>query len=147
MDEVTNNQTEANEIETNEVSLSWLILSTRDYRKEQDWFWDKKHTCCYGMLKEGQTGNIARDLCNYNKRTGYPEEFFSECVLMPELQDLDKEEAKLFLINWCNEKGIPYLDDLEIYDKVKDFYYGWYDFETREEAMKYKYFIHFAYNQ
>ena len=37
-------------IEQKEVSLSWLVVSTRDYKREYEWYWDKKHHVVHGIL-------------------------------------------------------------------------------------------------
>jgi len=48
------------EVERKAVSLSWLIISTRDYKAENDWYWDKKHHCCYGVPKKSKIDSYVR---------------------------------------------------------------------------------------
>lgn len=109
---------------SNYISLSWLVVSTRDYKKDYDWFWDKKHHHCYGILKSERTDNIVADLakryCNWNR----PESYYEESVLMPELQDLDIEDAAAYIREWCDRNHILYKEDLDEYKQVEYSYWG-----------------------
>lgn len=109
------------------ASLSWLVVSTRDYKKEYDWFWDDLHQCCYGIPKEERTDNLQRDLARYYESVSSKEEYYARCILMPELQDLDKSEAADFLRNWCNENQISYREDLDRLAQVEQGYWGYDD--------------------
>lgn len=106
------------------VNLSWLVVSTRDYKKEYDWVWDDLHQCCYGLLKEERTDNLQRDLARYYERVSSQEEYYERCILMPELQELDLSEAADFLRNWCNDNQISYREDLDRYRQVEQGYWG-----------------------
>lgn len=109
------------------ASLSWLVVSTRDYKKEYDWFWDDLHHCCYGILKERRTDNLQRDLARYYERVSSQEEYYARCILMPELQEFDISEAADFLRNWCNDNQISYEEDLDRYKQVELGYWGYDD--------------------
>lgn len=109
-----------------DVSLSWLIITTRDYKAEYDWFWDKLHFVCYGVPKCEKLGSIPETISKHYESLN-SEEYYAECVLMPELQMYDIEEAEKYIINWCNENKINYVEDLEQYKKVEAEYWGYGD--------------------
>ncbi len=111
--------------ENKSASLSWLVVSTRDYKKEYDWFWDRKNNCCYGMPKELRTDNMVADLARWYYRVNPTESYYQYCVLMPELQDLDIREAADYLRKWCDDNQITYDDDLDQYDTVECHYWGY----------------------
>lgn len=108
-----------------EVSLSWLVVSTRDYKAEYDWFLDKRNNCCYGILKTERTGCIAKDLNRHYKDWKKEESYFEDCVLMPELQVLSIEEAASYLRGWCDNNNISFKDDLDRYKTVEAQYWGY----------------------
>ncbi len=114
-------------VKSKEVSLSLLVVSTRDYKYEFDWFWDKKHNCIYGLLSNERSNSIEKDLaeryCNWSK----DEDYFNECVLMPELHELEIEEAAEYLRKWCEDNSILYKDDLDEYKEIEAFYWGYDD--------------------
>lgn len=109
------------------VSLSWFIISTRDYKKECDWIWDKRHKCCYGIPKDKRTNCITSDLRNYYINWNKSLEYFDECILMPELNMLCIDEAKLHIINWCDKNEIDYIDDTNQYKRIEANYWGYDD--------------------
>ena len=113
-----------NEIK-NTISLSWLIINTRDYKKEYDWFWDKRHSCCYGIMKTERADDICKDLARIYMRVSNNEKYYSECVLLPELRMLTIEEAASYLRGWCEANSIVYKEDLEQYKAVERFYWGY----------------------
>lgn len=108
---------------TKAASLSWFIISTRDHKEEYDWFWDKRHHCCYGMPKDKRTDCVPNALwehyINWNKPLGY----FDECVLMPEFHMDSIDDTKTHIIDWCNENKILYIDDLEQYKQIEGHYW------------------------
>lgn len=110
------------------VGLSWLVVSTQDYKKEYDWFFNKEDYCCYGILKEKLTGNVSRCLMEKYKTLNKPESFYDKCVLMPELQDLKIDEAAIFLRHWCDENGIIYKDNMDEYERTEAYYWGFDEF-------------------
>lgn len=112
---------------TKAASLSWFIISTRDYKKEYDWIWDKRHHCCYGLPKDKRTDCVGNDLWQYYLSWNKPLGYFDECILMPELHMYSIDEAKLYLIDWCNENEISYLDDLFWYKQIECHYWGYDD--------------------
>jgi len=121
------------EVERKAVSLSWLIISTRDYKAENDWYWDKKHHCCYGVPKKRKTDCVANDLWEYFAAWNKTAEYFDECVLMPELYMNSIENAKSFLIAWCNENGLCFLEDLNRYKLIKTRYWGYDDMPENDK--------------
>ena len=110
--------------ERREVSLSWLVVTTRDYKETYDWFLDKKHPGAYGVMKKNRTDCIAADLAREYCDLKRDESYYAECVLMPELQDLDIESAAEFLRKWCDENQIIYREDLDLYKEVEAYYWG-----------------------
>lgn len=113
------------EVKQTAVSLSWLIISTRDYKAEYDWFWDKMHHCCYGVPKNRITDCVTNDLWEYFVTWNKPTEYFDECVLMPEMHMNSIEEAKSLLIVWCDENEICFLEDLNRYKQIEAHYWGY----------------------
>lgn len=110
--------------EKRKTSLSWLIVSTRDYKKEYDWILNKKDLCCYGVHKAGRTDDLYADLAREYKQDA---SCFSECVLMPELQMLSIDEAAEYLRGWCSVNNIIYSEDLEQYNTIERHYWGYDD--------------------
>ncbi|MCR5157039.1 MAG: hypothetical protein K6C96_10195 [Butyrivibrio sp.] len=114
-----------------EISLSWLIVTTRDYKPEYEWYWDKKHHCVYGILLSDRHGSKEKDLLerygkgNINRELS--EDYFNECILMPELHFLEIEEAAEYLRRWCDYNSISYKEDLDEYKKVEAYYWGFDD--------------------
>lgn len=106
------------------VSLSWLVVFTRDYKKEYDWFWDKKNHCSYGILKADRTDNIAADIARHHPNVNQSEAYYEECMLMPELQELDILGAATFLREWCDSNHILYNEDLDQYKEIEFNYWG-----------------------
>ncbi len=115
-------------IEQKEVSLSWLVVSTRDYKREYEWYWDKKHHVVHGIPVIERHDSIEKDLLEHYSswRTNWhaDEDYFSECVLMPELHMLEIDEAAEYLRKWCDDNLIPYKEDLDEYKKIEADYWG-----------------------
>ncbi len=115
-----------------EVSLSWLVVSTRHYIGEYDWIWDKAHHCCYGVPKEKMTGSIVKSLRNHYINRDCDEAYYEECVIMPELQKLSIEEAAAHLRIWCDSNKIPFTEDLDSYKRIEASYWGYDDLYEEE---------------
>lgn len=115
-----------------EVSLSWFIISTRDYKKEYDWIWDKQHHCCYGMPKDMRTDCMTNDLREYYINWNRPSEYFAECILMPELHMYSIDEAKPYIISWCDKNEINYIDDTDQYKRIEANYWGYDDLDDND---------------
>ena len=99
-----------------EISLSNLVVNTRHYIKEFDWYLNKDEGYIYGAEKnEGEQG-----LCKYTGESG-----IDAFVLMPELQDYSIEDAAQYLRNWCEENEILFKEDLDDYKAVERYYWGY----------------------
>lgn len=101
------------------ISLSWLVVSTRHYIKEYDWYINSNKGYCTGCLKEEGKEGL------YKNKGGTDFETF---ILMPELQDYSMEAATEMLRNWCMENNIPFKEDLDNYKTVERSYWGYDDF-------------------
>ena len=127
-------------VEQKEVSLSWLVVSTRDYKREYEWYWDKKHHVVHGILLSERHGSIEKDLLEHyskwNRGWGEDEEYFNECVLMPELHMLEIEEASEYLRKWCENNSIIYKEDFEDYKEVEAFYWGYDDISVSMKTQQ-----------
>lgn len=109
------------------ASLSWFVVSTRHCVNEYDWFWDKRHHCCYGVPKEKMSENVFESLAEFYKSMEKPATYFEESVIMPELHELSIDEAVPYLIDWCNSNKIIFEEDLDRYKEVEAGYWG-YDY-------------------
>ena len=109
------------------VSLSNLVVNTRDYKKEYDWIFDKTHHCYYGLLKSERTDDIKSDLATRYINTSENPDYYEGCVIMPELQEYDICDAAEYLRDWCNKNQIPYKEDLDQYKRVEAWYWGYDD--------------------
>ena len=128
-------------IEQKEVSLSWLVVSTRDYKREYEWYWDKKHHVVHGILLSERRDSIEKDLLEHYSKwncswSNENEDYFNECVLMPELQMLEIEEAADYLRKWCDDNSIIYKEDLEKYKEVEAFYWGYDDISVSMKTQQ-----------
>lgn len=113
------------ETKQKEFSLSWLIVSTRHYICEYEWFLDKRNYCSYGILKDEITGCRTKNPMEHYRHLNNSESYFEECVLMPELHKLDIEDAAAFLRRWCDDNQIRYKEDLEQYKRIEARYWGY----------------------
>lgn len=128
-------------IEQKEVSLSWLVVSTRDYKCEHEWYWDKKHHVVHGVLLTERHDSIEKDLLEHYSKWNSSwgdenEDYFNGCVLMPELHMLEIEEAAEYLRKWCDDNSIPYKEDLGEYKKVEAYYWGYDDIAESLETIQ-----------
>ena len=128
-------------IEQKEVSLSWLVVSTRDYKREYEWYWDKKHHVVHGILLSERHDSIEKDLLEHYSKwncswSNENEDYFNECVLMPELQMSEIEEAADYLRKWCDDNSIIYKEDLEKYKEVEAFYWGYDDISVSMKTQQ-----------
>lgn len=103
------------------VSLSWLVVSTRHYIKEYDWYINRNKGYCIGCPKEEGMEGLYK-----NKGVTDLEAF----ILMPELQDYSIEDAAEILRNWCETNSILFSEDLDNYKSVERGYWGYDDFDV-----------------
>ena len=97
------------------ISLSWLVVSTRHYIKEYDWYINSNKGYCTGCPKEEGMEGLYK-----NKGVTDLETF----ILMPELQDYSIEGAAEILRNWCETNSILFSEDLDNYKSVERGYWG-----------------------
>ena len=99
-----------------------------DNCKWYEWYWDKKHHVVHGIPVNDRHDSIEKDLAEYYSKGrnnwSNDEDYFSECVLMPELHMLKIEEAAEYLRKWCEDNSISYKEDLDEYEEAKRGY--WY---------------------
>lgn len=118
------------------VSLSWLIVSVRDVHADSDWFWDKKHHCCYGVPVTERKETISKSIADYYYKCGKDEEYYKECVRLPDYHDSDFLDTAIYLRKWCKSNGVLYVDDLEDFREVQASYWGIEGYENQEPKYR-----------
>lgn len=104
------------------MSLSWLVVTTRQYSEDWIWYLDKEGTGCYGCyLPDGEDKD---SLCRQ-----YRFEDASRLVLMPESHGATREEQAEYIRNWCKENDISFVEDLDKFDAVEAHYFGYENYE------------------